>query len=258
MKTCKGCKQTLELDEFPIAKSCKDGHASWCKPCMRAKARKHDREIRAIFGPRVRVRDNTAQYQKRVQRRQQLQDQMIADGTMPLCACGCGKPVKLDYKMHPQKYAHYSNPFTDLQVIWKAQQTRKAGNIPKAQFCALARKMKAQYGITWKVFEEWAGLSEGQMRSLEYDRRTSTITHERATRILRNVQAAYMGESKRIEKKIRDMGLDPPAPKERLAPSLRWDTAARAEYEKSHPDWKPGEKVLTEEDRALDDVLPGL
>ena len=46
MKTCSKCKEQKPLDEFYRNRRTKDGKASWCKECHRARSREYGRTHR--------------------------------------------------------------------------------------------------------------------------------------------------------------------------------------------------------------------
>lgn len=91
-KSCRVCGASLSLEEFPIAKGCKDGHANECLECKRKRNREYMRQRRVEQPDTLReqlgrYRSHNREYQR--ERYKELKAEVIAryGGR---CAC-CGE-----------------------------------------------------------------------------------------------------------------------------------------------------------------------
>jgi len=108
------------------------------------------------------------------------------DGVTPLCACGCGDPVRFSDKGKPNKWLLGHTLRNRDQ--WK--QVRPSGvrvedRIPIEKFRKVLFDEKKKRGHSCRTLAEAAGIGEGHMKTLLYTKRTTHISRDLATYILR-------------------------------------------------------------------------
>lgn len=127
-KLCRGCGQTLSIEEFYVHPQMKDGHLNYCKACVRARInqfrvehfeemRDYDRE-RAKRPERIaRAKLLTARCSERMGYRKvhSVVNNAKRDGKIaPPSTCGyCGRETRL--------VAHHESYDQPLNVVWLCQ-----------------------------------------------------------------------------------------------------------------------------------------
>lgn len=102
-------------------------------------------------------------------------NQMIEEGTLPLCACGCGQYVNLVRGYEPSRFilGHYSSRWDDVIDIVKFRQ--------------VVKKLKDDYGLSLTELAAKGGISRNHLTSIMYDKRKKSVSREFATDFFRRL-----------------------------------------------------------------------
>lgn len=105
------------------------------------------------------------------------QQEMLDNGTLPMCLGCLTKHVKLDSYCRPRDYCS-----RECMV-----EHRRSDNIDIVKFRKVLRDYKVTHKMTWPRLAVKAGLSEKHLESIMYSRAKKTVEREFATSVLRRL-----------------------------------------------------------------------
>lgn len=108
---------------------------------------------------------------------ERYRQEMLANGTLPMCLGCLTKHVKLDSYCRPRDYCS-----RECMV-----EHRRSDNIDIVKFRKVLRDYKATHKMTWPRLAVKAGLSEKHLESIMYSRAKKTVEREFATSVLQRL-----------------------------------------------------------------------
>lgn len=103
--------------------------------------------------------------------KEKKRQRLLAEGLLPLCACGCGNHVNLDSSHNPCKFlnGHASR--------WK-------NSVDLKKLRKILLTLKLNEGLTLSQLANKIGVSRGHLNSLLYDKRRSGVSKQLARELL--------------------------------------------------------------------------
>lgn len=91
-------------------------------------------------------------------------------GSLPLCACGCGNPTKLDRDGNPRQFTTGHNQRA-VDLAERSARRRRSHEMVRVDypvFRAMLRDYKQKNGLTWPQVAERGGISHSHLQSIMF------------------------------------------------------------------------------------------